>query len=289
MSTADLRSVEQRFYTGDYAAVANNVLAADFKGEEASRVQQLVWRAKIQTGKASDVATEAAASSEPSAPVFKIYAEQVLGKQDAVEEALALTSEPSPEPAVVGHIVSLILARSDRYSEALSLLEEFPQDFDALLLRGYLYLSRNNVEDARSLVEGARKWSQDHVSFNLVEAWTCLRNVDENQAQKAYYIFEENASQIPTARSHLGEAISQLELLRFPEAKESIKESMNGLDTVSEDILATALAATIIQGTDSEITEYTKKLEEQGIASSAVADVKAKSELFDSIITKYSS
>lgn len=287
MSTADVRSVEQRFYTGDYLSVSK-VVPDDFTGEERIRVQHLVWRAKIHTGGAKDVATEASASSDTSAAIFKLYADQVLGVQEAVDESLALAEGSLADSVVAGHIAALILARNERFSEALALLEKFPEDFDALLLRGYIYLVKNDIEDARELVEGARKWSQDHVCFNLVEAWTCLRNVDDSQAQKAYYIFEENASQLPTARSHLGEAIAQLELRRFPEAKESIKEALTGLDPVYDDILATALAAAIIQGTDSEVTEYTKELEQQGASSAAVLDIRSKSELFDSIVAKYS-
>lgn len=277
---SQIQSMEHALYTGDYGSVVSvNVQGLD--SEDQQRAWLLIRRAEIASGKAS-LAAENLDNSLVS-KALAVYAEQTLGNgSDLAHGASEIAAEAVQKRDWAAlHISALVLAGEDKIPEALAVLENHEQSLDCAMLQVYLYIALGDVEKASSVTENMRKWANDHVAFNLCEAWVALRE-NGSAAQKAYYIFEENNGFKQTARSHTGEAVAQLELLRLPEAAESIRRALE-LDDTAEDALATSAAIEAAQGKAPDSLARLQQLPKSHI----VQDIKDKDALFDRVVKKY--
>ena len=273
--------LEQSFYTGDYTSVVTADVESLESPEERHKASLLQYRARIAQGKAKEVSAELVSSTDPALALVKVYADAVDGSSNSIEAAAKIAST-SPDDNDVKLLTGLIFARGGRYEDALRILSTHENSLECTLLIVYIYLTLNRVNDAVKVVSETRKWAGDHLLYNLAEAWTCLRQGDD-KAQKAFYIFDELNSTRETARSSLGQAVSQLVLRRFPEADEDLRRARE-IDGTSEDVLATSVALAVIQGQPQD--EFRTQVY---LVSSAGIDYKEKSELFDKVAQKYAS
>lgn len=272
-------SLEQSFYTGNYKAVIEADLDTISDVEENFKAHILQARARIVEGRAKEVSAELVASEDPVYKLIRVYADSVNGSTNSITEAAGII-ETAPQNNFVKHLGGLIFARSGEYERALSLLRTHEGSLECVLLMVQILLMQQRVSEASTLVGETRKWANDHLLYNLAEAWTCLRQSKE-QTQKAYYIFEELNGSHPTARTELGQGLSQLLLLRWPEAEESLLQAA-ALSPSSDDVAATSIALSLIQNQDPQ--EYRDQLSK---TSEVALDVKEKSEFFDKIVQKY--
>ncbi|PRT53152.1 putative coatomer subunit epsilon [Wickerhamiella sorbophila] len=274
-------SLEQSFYTGDYKAVIETDLEAIADPEENFKAQLLHARARIADGKAKEVSAALTSSNDSVWALVKVYADSVATGVDGTDKAVDIV-ESDRDNNYVKLLGGLIFARAGELEKALALLKTHESSLECVLLTVQILLMQGRVEEAVVLVNETRKWANDHLLYNLAEAWTCLFQ-NKEQVQKTYYIFEELSGSHPTARTYLGETIAQLKLLRFPEASESLRQAV-ALSPDSDDVLATNIALALIQNEDAQ--EFRDNLGKTSLPANALRE---KSELFDRVVQKYQS
>jgi coatomer protein complex subunit epsilon len=278
----ELFTIERAFYTGDFAQVIGNDISG-YKETNKTRAQVLVARAKIYTGKARDVIAEFSSTPNPSLAAVKAYGEYYSGIKSGLSNIEKLI-DTNADDAHVQFLGGLVLVAEKRYPEALALVGKHEGSLECTSLLVQIYLVQNRIDLAVKLVEDAKKWAQDNVVFNLCEAWTNLRQGDD-KSQGAFYIYEELSSGgVSSARSFLGQAISQYELGRIPEAEELLREALE-LEPENPEALANSITLAIISGKD--YSDLESKLEQVQRDHPSLMDLQDKSDLFDKIVSKY--
>lgn len=261
-------NVEQAFYTGDYNAVIES------KIEDSDRVRELQARAFILSDRISEALELISQKATSVNEALRFFAEN---KVENVHMLLTSDSDSATR-----HIVALALARAGEYDHALEVLAKCTNNLDAVYLKVHIYLLQNNVKAAQGEIDAARSWANDHIIFNIAEALLCLRN---NSAQKAFFIYEENNSLVPTAASSLGEMVAQTLLHRFPEAEQAKAQLAENTD---EAVAVSSLALDLIQGKSAESDEARTLLRKSQYTNSAlVNDMKEKERLFDEAVAKF--
>lgn len=264
-----LLTFEHAFYTGDFFSVLHANIP------ESERVNELQIRALLAVGQNE---TALARISAGHGDVYTAFA-ALVSKSRAELDSLPVDSFSD----VAKHIVALKHAILGEVPRALEILQTTGENLDASLLKVHLLLATNQDAAARDAVKGMRQWANDHVAFNVAEALYSLRQ--NETAQKAFFIFEENNSMLPTANSSLGEGVSQAKLRRFPEAALPMAEA---LKSGSEAAVISSLALALAQGNISEAADLRTTLQlEKFQQSPAVLDLKEKEEAFDRVLAKF--
>uniref|UniRef100_A0A060TEV6 Coatomer subunit epsilon n=1 Tax=Blastobotrys adeninivorans TaxID=409370 RepID=A0A060TEV6_BLAAD len=284
--SGELFSIQQAYYIGDY----QGVLAIDttnFSDKAKEPANVLAARAKIRLGRANEV-TESDASS-PGLAIVQAYAQYSLAKKSggntkqAVESASKIIEQAGKSDSNVQYLGGIILASEGKVDEALELLKNHEGSLECVSLIIHLYLAQNRVEDARKEAEGAKRWAQDNIVYNLAEAWTDLR-LNGEHSQSAYYIYQELTGGAPTAKSLVGQAVAHLQQGQFPEAEEELKEALQ-LDPENAEALANSIALAIVSGKD--YADLETKLETVQKDHPSLVDLKAKEDLFSKVVEKY--
>jgi coatomer subunit epsilon len=123
----------------------------------------------------------------------------------------------------------------------------------------------------------------------------CLAKGGES-SQGAFYIYEELAtSSTATAKSLLGQGVSEIQLGRLPEAESTLKQALEK-DPQNPDILANAVVCATLSGKDYSVylkydTLFIVKADTysalMGTEHQLVIDLKEKSVLFDQLSASY--
>lgn len=248
MVYTELYLIQLAYYSGDYERVIE-IGSADFSAVNVPSAQVLVARAKIALGQAEDVVTEYANVTDEQADLgaVRALALYTLGNKEASVESIDSIIAESKDNHNVQYLGGIILVLENRLDEAIELLSLHEGSLEAISLLVHIYLIKNQLDLATKEITSAKKWAQDNVVFNLAESWVDLRT-GGNKYQQAYYIYEELASGgTQTAKSCIGQVVSQLMLARYPETETSLTQALE-LDPQNPDALISSIAYSIITG-----------------------------------------
>jgi coatomer protein complex subunit epsilon len=281
--SGELFVIQQAYYTGEYQQVISTDVSR-YSDEGKVKAQVLIYRAKIQVGKANEVIQELEKKKGVvDFEIVKAYAEyQKNSKNKALSTVEEIISKHK-DNGTVQFIGGLVLISEGKYDEALQLLSNHEGSLECVSLIVEIYLRTDRIEEAEKQVRDAKKWAQDNIVFNLTEAWVDLKVGGSDKYQNAYYIFEELNGR--TVKSLSGQAVSQLQMNRIPEAQEAIDEALK-LDPSNTNVLANNITLNIINGKD--YGDIESNLEQVEKDHPNLVDLQAKSQLFDKIVEKYS-
>lgn len=268
------------FFTGD----TKSLLAASpsaIRDDHKDGVAFLKYRAEIAGGLTPSSFDDVASSATKDA--LKAYAKFVASghKDAAVLAALASNGDTTNEAVQLFGATGLYL--EGKLDEALSLLEKHEGSFEAVLLIARILVDQNKIEAAHKLIHDYARSSDDDVAYLLASAIVAMRANGDDHVRQAYYIFED-LSQHKTGNMLLGQALTEIQLGRLDEAKETLSK----VDEVAPGD-ANALVAKIVVGLSDgdDVTELKKELHKVDAKHPVFAELADKNALFDKVVLKY--
>lgn len=268
------------FFTGD----TKSLLAAspsEIRDDHKDAVAFLKYRAEIAGGLTPSGFDDV--SSPATKDALKAYAKFVAsGHKDAgVLADLASGNDTDNEAIQLFGATGLYL--EGKLDEALSLLEKHEGSFEAVLLIARILVDQNKIEAAQKLVRDYARSSDDDVAYLLASAIVAMRTNGDDHVRQAYYIFED-LSQHKTGNMLLGQALTEIQLGRIDEAKETLTK----VDEVAPGD-ANALVAKIVVGLSEgdDVSELKKELQKVDAKHPVFEELAEKNALFDKVVLKY--
>lgn len=267
------------FFTGDYKSLIE-ADASQIRDEHKDGVAFLKYRAEIAGGLTpkdfSDVSSPATVSA------LKAYAKFVSsGKKDAAILAGLASSNTDNEAVQLFGATGLYL--EGNLDAALSLLEKHEGSFEAVLLISRILVEQNKIDAAQKLIHDYARTSDDDVAYLLASAIVAMRANGDDHVRSAYYIFED-LSQHKTANMLLGQALTEIQLGRLDEAKDTLTK----VDEVAP-LDPNALVAKIVIGLSDgdDVTELKDELKKVDAKHPVFEELAEKNALFDKVVLKY--
>lgn len=209
-----------------------------------------------------------------------------LHKIGKIEEAMALVSEiDSDHSPDVRVIVAMVHVREGLYEQALNLLSTLTESLEAVALTIQIHLACNQLQQAQTTLDAAKKWAQDAELIQLAEAWVHVRAGGE-QYQSAFYTFQElaDATGGTSTRMLLAQAVTEIEMGNYNEAAVTLK-SVLSKDPKEADALANSIALDALLRKDGSTHHQTlKRLQPD---HPLIVDLEEKSNLFDECARNY--
>ncbi|KAI9261055.1 coatomer epsilon subunit-domain-containing protein [Sporodiniella umbellata] len=287
-----LFSIRNLYALGNYQTVINEVGSGRlFTPESKLEAQVFLYRAYIGQGKYNLVIQDIGASEEASLKAVKLLALYLSNKQkdEIVQEALTLLEEGSNRiHSAVQVSVATILVHAGRLEDALRTLHSRQNKLECSALAVQIYLQLDRLDLARNEVSNAKKWAEDALLLQMMEAWVDLR-IGGEKYQEAYYIYEEFAqsSTGQTVNVLNGQAVANIALGRYPEAESLLLEAQNK-DNDHPDTLINLITCSILSGKPNEVIQrYTSQLREARPDHPYIQELDLKSSLFDRCASRY--
>ncbi|KZT52516.1 hypothetical protein CALCODRAFT_459171, partial [Calocera cornea HHB12733] len=132
------------------------------------------------------------------------------------------------EEGVVRSLSATAFWREGETEEALDTLsaEGAKKDLECVALTVQIQLSLNRSDLAQKTLEAAKKWADDALLLQLVEAWVSLRTIPPNYNSSYYTFLELTTVPSPSATLLANRAIAQLCQGNVPEAEGSLAEAL---------------------------------------------------------------
>ncbi|KAG8834414.1 hypothetical protein FRC17_008985 [Serendipita sp. 399] len=302
MDSLDLFHIRQKYYLGSYqplqAADVPDKFSPDYK-------PTLLFKARALVQSDPDGALALLTADDVSLPskAVRSLAGYFKAKQDEDEDAkeklldelrdLCVEVEGEEvneeDKGLVRSIAAVAFVYEGENEEALETLEAgtSTRNLEGIALTVQLYLSMNRIDLAQKEFTKAKSWAEDDMLLQLIEATLGLAS-GANSYSNPHSFYSEQAHNPSLASSHLLAANGLTHLLRgeLPEAHSSFIEALklNGKE-------GTALAGKAISewlGGDVTKAETSfQELEENNPRYPLGKDLSEKSDLFDSLVPKY--
>ncbi|KAG5366163.1 Coatomer subunit epsilon [Yarrowia sp. B02] len=267
------------FFTGDYKSLVA-ASPSEIRDEHKDAVAFLKYRAEIAGGLTPSNFDDV--SSPATVEALKAYAKFVAsGHKDAAVLASLASANTDNEAVQLFGATGLYL--EGKLDEALSLLEKHEGSFEAVLLIARILVDQNKIDAAQKLIHDYARTSDDDVAYLLASAIVAMRANGDDHVRSAYYIFED-LSQHKTANMLLGQALTEIQLGRIDEAKETLTK----VDEVAPQD-PNALVAKIVVGLSDgdDVTELKEELKKVDAKHPIFEELAEKNALFDKVVLKY--
>ncbi|KAK3113260.1 hypothetical protein LTR53_009628 [Teratosphaeriaceae sp. CCFEE 6253] len=287
-SEGELLNIHTAFVQGQHKAVLDDYSTSDFSQSNRLPVQILQYRAQCALGQYDEVIgniSDSDARSTPDLAAVRTYASYLRQPTDgAVQEAERL-AEKQGDNSSVQILCGTILARAEKFEQALQLLAKHTGSLDAIALIVQIHLMQNRTDLAIQQAKSARSFAQDALLVNLAESWVGMRQGGE-QYQKAFYVFEElaQAPSSASAMSLVAQAVSELHLGRLEEAETALDAALEA-EPSNSTVLANRFVLDAIAGRNTD--DARAKLENADKEHEILADILAKREAFQAATAKY--
>ncbi|RMZ87076.1 hypothetical protein DV736_g5701, partial [Chaetothyriales sp. CBS 134916] len=286
-SEGELLNISTAFYTHTYQTVLDSDTSV-LSPQNKAAAQILKYRAQIALGQGSAVISALKSSKDAASQSILTLAQYATGNSSAVQAATDLAASEG-EDVVVQICAGTVLAAAGEYALAADLLSKHKGSLEAVALLVQIHLTQNRTDLAVKEVAGAKRWANDSLLINLAEAWLHLRQGGQEHYQSAFYVYEELATTpgntSPTAL--VGQALCEIHLARWEEAEVALNQALAAENPDVEAIANSLVLAAITGKKRDQIDELTKKLETASKNHALLADLKEKSELFDTAAQKY--
>ncbi|EJT99913.1 hypothetical protein DACRYDRAFT_23461 [Dacryopinax primogenitus] len=247
MDSEELYQLKSHFYQANYKAVLSTPLPpANSPSYLPSKVYNL--RAQLALSPSTPLPAEESESLALRAvAAFSGYL-TAEDKAAALEELRELVLEVEGEEelgweeGVVRVLSATAFFREGETEEALDTLsgETAKKDLECVALTAQIQLCLNRADLAQKTLESAKKWADDALLLQLVEAWVSLRTIPPNYNSAYYTFLELTTVPSPSAPMLANRAIAQLCQGNIPEADGSLTEA---LEKDPEDASALMLSA----------------------------------------------
>ncbi|EAU39173.1 hypothetical protein ATEG_00527 [Aspergillus terreus NIH2624] len=281
----ELINIHNAFHQGQYDAVLDfDTSALSPENQLPARVLKL--RAKIALGQPDQVLSDVAGDDEtPDLAAVKALAQHTAGDHDGALKLAQDLAENYPENATVEVLCGTLLQAQGHSEEALALLAKHQGNLEAVALIVQIHLQQNRADLALKEVQAAKRWAQDSLLVNIAESWVGLRLGGEKY-QSAFYVYEELASAPSTSAplSIVGQAVAEMHLGRLPEAEAALSAALEKYPDDAE-LIANSVVLNVLAGKPTE--ELEARLEQVQPSHALLADLKEKSDFFDTAAAKY--
>ncbi|ORY85726.1 coatomer epsilon subunit-domain-containing protein [Protomyces lactucae-debilis] len=273
MSQDPLYNEKNLFYRGDYKAVIAE--------QEKPGIAPLVLRAQIEldpTAALQQLKTSKDAHSKACAALCHAK----LGHSQEAEKGVdGLLTSTEPHVQVV---VATVLARLERYEEALDVLGSLDENIEASALQIHIHLALDQLSQAEGVLKNTQQWCNDEELVQLAEAWIMMRQGGD-RLNAASYTFEELAEMSPSAvRMQVAKAAAALASGDTDDALAQMKRALQR-DTKQADALANRVVLAAIQGEDR--TEAKAALKDADANHPLLKDLEEKEALFGQLAGQY--
>ncbi|CCH43361.1 Coatomer subunit epsilon-2 [Wickerhamomyces ciferrii] len=285
MDSDELFNLRQQFFTAQYEKVSE-INIEEYFDESQTIAREYKLRSLLALNKHSEVLSEVSSGSDEFSKAFTLYTKHLKGDSSIEEEFNQLISESGKSNWIVQLLGSFYLVSQEKFDEAINLLQRHEQQLEAVLLLTQLFIHQNKLESAEKEISIASKYANDSIIFNLAEAYlNSIKNGDSLRG--SLYFFEELSHTNPSYKALIGQLVLNLQLHQFPEADEVFRQ-LKELGIVKSDLIANEIAYASITGDNETVVSKRAELEALEPNHPFVTDLKAKNELFDSIVEKYS-
>jgi coatomer protein complex subunit epsilon len=264
------------FYRGDYKGVIAE--------QEKPGMEQLLLRAQIEVDPKRAL-QQLGSSKDAFIKACGALCQVKLGKtQEAEKTVQGLLS--SAEPAVQ-IVVATVLARIERFEEALDVLGSLDENLEAAALQIHIYLAMGQLAQAQSVLESAQRWSNNEELVQLAEGWIMMRQGGD-RLNAASYTFEELAEVSPmAARLLVAQGSAALASADVDTAEQLFKRALDK-DATQADALANLLVLAAVQGEDAAaMSKARDALTEADAHHPLIKDLDEKKAEFESLTKNY--
>jgi len=234
MDSEELYQLKSYFYQANYKAVIDTPIPSE---GSPSYLPTLIYnlRARLALSPASPLPTTADphAIAYRAVTAFSSYlrAEDKAEALDELREVLLEVEgeeELGWEEGIVRVLSATAFWREGENEEALDTLsaEGARRDLECVALTAQIQLSLNRADLAQKTLEAAKKWADDALLLQLVEAWVSLRTIPPNYNSSYYTFLELTTVPSPSATLLVNRAIAQLAQGHTPEAEGSLGEAL---------------------------------------------------------------
>ncbi|KIJ45205.1 hypothetical protein M422DRAFT_30050 [Sphaerobolus stellatus SS14] len=195
------------------------------------------------------------------------------------------------EKGLVKVIAGTAFAREGEVEEALETLGAGTNNdnLDAAALTIQIYLSINRVDLAKRECDRARKWAEDDLLLQQIEASIgLLTGKDSYSNPHSYYVEQLHNPSIASGQLLLSRGVTHLLRGELPEALSDFTQAEKGENGVTADALAGKIAASELSGQRSEIEPLWTRLQQEYPQHLLVTNVSQKITEFDEAAAAFS-
>ncbi|KAG8821190.1 hypothetical protein FRC19_008190 [Serendipita sp. 401] len=302
MDSLDLFHIRQKYYLGSYGPLQ----AAEVPDKSSPDYQPtLLFKARALVQSDPDGALALLPTDDVSLPsrTVRSLAGYFKAKQDDDEDAREKSLDElrdlcvevegeevnEEDKTLVRSIAAVAFVHEGENEEALETLGAgtSSHNLEGIALMVQLYLSMNRIDLAQKEFEKAKSWAEDDMLLQLIEATLNLAS-GANSYSNTHSFYSEQAHNPSLASSHLLAANGLTHLLRgeLPEAHSSFVEALklNGKESTA---LAGKAISEWLSGDATKAEASFQELEEKSSQYPMVNELSEKSELFDSLVSKY--
>lgn len=280
-ANTDILDARLAFFTGNYKALAE-LDPSQIRAEDKESISFLKYRADIDSGKAPKSFSEV--SDPATAEALAAYAKFVKSGYKDASSLTALASSGNQENEAVQVLGATGLYLEEDLDGALALLEKHEGSFEAVLLIARILVDQNKMEAAQKLVRDYARTSDDDVAYLLASALVAMRANGDDQVRSAYYIFEDLA-QHKSSNMLLGQALTEIQLGRIDEAKETLTK-VDEVAPQDPNALVAKMVVSISEG-DNDVKEIEAELKKLDPKHPLFSEMAEKNALFDKVVLKY--
>ncbi|KAI1793459.1 coatomer epsilon subunit-domain-containing protein [Ganoderma leucocontextum] len=305
MESSELYHVKQQFNIGAYKSLVDLTLPDPSSPDY---IQTLVYQARAHIALGSPAAAAALVPADTENLAFKsvaalaryVAATEDDAREGALEELRDLSVEIEGEDAeatpwekgVVRVLAGTAFARAGEIEEALETLGagNDTHNLEAVAYAVQVYLSISRPDLARKELERAKRWTEDDLLLQRIEASVGLATGKDAYADAQSFYAEQLAN--PSLSSpHLLTARGVARLLRgeVPAAKSDLEEAVSQMDGKpdAETLAAQAVAAGLGAAKGADADQLFSKLSTEFPDHPLVADYRQKEALFDELAAKF--
>jgi coatomer subunit epsilon len=259
----------QLFYLGNYRGVIAEVEHIEITDSKMNLLKDvLLMRSLIGMHRSNDVLDrlDKLNSRAVEYQALRVLALHYRGDKDkamkGLRDLLARPIEPSKDP-MLGHslvllVAGIVLFREGNYDEALRTLHS-GDSTECHALNVQLYLSMNRPDWARKELAIMKQIDEDSLLTYLAEVWILLAS-DSDKIQDVFYILQELTERYDiTSRILNARALCYMQLDKFTEAEDYLREAMTHEDN-QEETLANLIVC-LSHMTESDISSIEELIE----------------------------
>jgi len=297
MESSDLYYIKQQFTLGAWKSLT--ALTTDSSSPDHAPTLIYQARAYIALG-APEEALKILSTEEPSLSIRAVRALAKYVAKDDVEKALEELRDlcveieeegvDEKENSLVRVLAGTAFAREGEVEEALETLGagSSTENLDAVALIVQIYLSINRVDLAKKEFDRARKWAEDDLLLQQIEASIGLLTGKDSYANPhSFYVEQLHNPSLSSAHLLASRGVTHLLRGEIPEAQSDFAAAAKEGGSVAGDALAGSVVAADLGGPKANVDALWSRLQSECPDHPLVTSLAKKDAEFDELAAKF--